>query len=689
MNFIKDLTNKLFELSYDYKFLNVWFRNISLNFTYPFLKSLLKFFDLKIILRNSILTNDFKAFGSDIDFSIIGKQDQHTVWIKLYSILRIFFIRLKEWEYYTDEENIIINKIRNSNYFDILNFIRLLRKIEILNKSNSSTFKKSATFKKIIKDTNNFTIPNILSTGEFDLKEVQHDNFYSHYLNLSIEDIKANFNFQSDKHLIHFLFILPDNLSTTNNLEILKLKIIVCLNEFVVVQNKLRITPNDEDLKNWSNKLFFFLYLNKNIKILNINLPNFLLNYEYKNFKKLEDRISNFCMAPWIHFHIMPNKNVIPCCDWPYKDNLGDVIDSSLFDVWNNKNFSNLRLKMLFGEPIENCSKCYKKDQLNHHSLRWMLTKNNFHHIKESIDSTDNSGRLNNFKMIYFDVRFSNICNFKCRGCSPELSSSWLSDYEILHDEKTGKSPYINIFPNDKLESQLIELIPTIEHAYFAGGEPLVMKEHYLFLEKFIEHKRTDIKLAYNTNLSTLRFKDKNIIEYWSHFSEISLGISIDDLKQRNEYFRKGTNWDELISNINWIKNNCPHIYIYINITISNITVSNLHNLYEYLIDNKIVQPEQINFNLVFNPEIYSIQTLPKLLKNRIKATFLDYIKTCENKYPHDLKKISAHFQYVLNHMMNEHKSRLFKEFLIETKKLDKIRNEKLTDFFPEFLPFY
>ena len=34
--------------------------------------------------------------------------------------------------------------------------------------------------------------------------------------------------------------------------------------------------------------------------------------------------------------------------------------------------------------------------------------------------------------MPYIDFRFSNLCNFKCRTCGPDLSSSWYEDHNKM-----------------------------------------------------------------------------------------------------------------------------------------------------------------------------------------------------------------------------------------------------------------
>ena len=47
-------------------------------------------------------------------------------------------------------------------------------------------------------------------------------------------------------------------------------------------------------------------------------------------------------------------------------------------------------------------------------------------YFDDVIATTDmNTGRIINFRMRYFDIRFSNICNFKCRTCGSAFSSKW------------------------------------------------------------------------------------------------------------------------------------------------------------------------------------------------------------------------------------------------------------------------
>ena len=41
---------------------------------------------------------------------------------------------------------------------------------------------------------------------------------------------------------------------------------------------------------------------------------------------------------------------------------------------------------------------------------------------------------------------------------------------------------------NESFIDEIIEILPSVDHIYFAGGEPLIMDEHYRILEEIQKH---------------------------------------------------------------------------------------------------------------------------------------------------------------------------------------------------------
>ena len=152
-----------------------------------------------------------------------------------------------------------------------------------------------------------------------------------------------------------------------------------------------------------------------------------------KNFDK------HFCMAPWVHMYIQTNGDVGSCCQ--LSNNLGSLREKTLEELWNIDENKEMRLSMLKGEEIPACSICYNNEKNGIKSLRNMMNER-FGHMIDITDGTEDDGAFKyNFK--YVDIRFSNLCNFKCRTCCHTLSSSFYEEGKQLR--KKYKDDYREI----------------------------------------------------------------------------------------------------------------------------------------------------------------------------------------------------------------------------------------------------
>ena len=83
--------------------------------------------------------------------------------------------------------------------------------------------------------------------------------------------------------------------------------------------------------------------------------------------------------------------------------------------------------RSLAGTETAACSRCYDVERHNTHTLRIHANETYAHH-QLTVDSTQLNGTVDKVNLVYLDVRFSNICNLKCRTCGPQLSSGWYDD---------------------------------------------------------------------------------------------------------------------------------------------------------------------------------------------------------------------------------------------------------------------
>ena len=133
-----------------------------------------------------------------------------------------------------------------------------------------------------------------------------------------------------------------------------------------------------------------------------------------------------FCMYPWIHLHAFPTGEAYPCCNTEMSETVGNTRYDTLDEIWNGAPMRDVRSKMLAGEKIKGCNRCYEQEESGFFSMRMSANKHFGHHI----GLTDNPEPP--MKMIYWDIRFSNLCNLRCRSCGHIFSSNWYDDQAKL-----------------------------------------------------------------------------------------------------------------------------------------------------------------------------------------------------------------------------------------------------------------
>jgi sulfatase maturation enzyme AslB (radical SAM superfamily) len=138
---------------------------------------------------------------------------------------------------------------------------------------------------------------------------------------------------------------------------------------------------------------------------------------------------------------------------------------------------------------------------------------------------------------------------------------------------------------------QLYEQIPNLKQLYFAGGEPLMIKEHKLFLEEIIRQGYADkITIRYNTNGLLV---DENIITLWSKFNSVRVGISIDAVGERNHYIRYPADWETLVKNLHRLDNTPNNIQVSIATAIQILNIKHLPDFAKWKIEQNF---KKINF---------------------------------------------------------------------------------------------
>ncbi len=391
-----------------------------------------------------------------------------------------------------------------------------------------------------------------------------------------------------------------------------------------------------------------------------------------------------FCLLPWTLLHIFTDGLSRPCCMWSGPP-LGNARSSSIDELWNSSDMKALRLDMMSGRPAAGCRKCYETELLGFQSMR---QRSNIdlarHRGRERLTAPD--GTLPLLPVPFLDIRFSNVCNLRCRTCSPAQSSAWADDARALGLPVEGEAVRKSYDDWDALWRQLqLVLEDGIEEISFVGGEPLIMEEHYRILDFLIARGRTDVRLSYTTNFSTLRFQGRDVIDLWSRFHNVQVIASLDGSGRRGEYLRKGLNWDAVVANREEMRRRCPDVAFMIAPTLSIFNALHLPDFYQEWVEKGYIDSNAFALNMLVSPAMYRIQVLPATLKARAlesyrrhQETFLDADGTAARDFAAAARLMEA-----------QDCSDLLPGFLAMTRRLDQLRGEDCREVFPELAALF
>ena len=335
---------------------------------------------------------------------------------------------------------------------------------------------------------------------------------------------------------------------------------------------------------------------------------------------------------------IFPDGKIRPCCQ------IAADYSKPLSEINNPDRFEDLKT----GQWPAACGTCQKNE---YHKLPSYRT------LFESKATTEPG-------IQFVDFRHSNQCNLKCRYCNPHFSNQWAK--ELNYPITLMQAP-VEQYYNKLLTAGLNDL-------YWCGGEPLIIKEHYDVLERLINHDLSkNIDLRYNTNLTTIKYKDKNLIDFWQKFKSVNLSVSLDAAGPEVNYIRSGSNWETISKNIDSIiehKKLMPHLRISIALTLSILNVWFLPALYEYAESKNI----PVNLSLLHGPDYLSLG-----------AIYSDGLKDQAKEILSQVRSYITDDQYneIINTMNADDNEYLFAHAIRHILLLDSIRNEKLFDLLP------
>ena len=391
--------------------------------------------------------------------------------------------------------------------------------------------------------------------------------------------------------------------------------------------------------------------------------------------KKLNDTV--YCVQLWNGAVIDTTGSGSICCEMSHILPNTDIRRNTLNDFQNHPDVIKIRNEMINGIEPSECNNCFSREKYGVYTLRNYLN-----------DNYDLIYPDHNFKFPIhvenLEIRYGDLCQLQCIMCHPVRSKKIKSVFDFIKINNTfiAKKQKNFLFYNSNIDTTWVEedavfekILNECQHlkrVFINGGEPLLAKTHNTFLKKLIEREYSkNILLIYSTNFLLIT---KEHLELWKEFKNVNISLSLDDLYDRNRFIRYPSNWDSIVAQLNFIKDNYEK---YPMIKFESIwrTINTLNFYYsiEFLEFFKNNYPFlKIRMRAIQDPHFLN----PKNIKRLIGEKLINY---CNNN---DFQYIVEDIKYLL---IENEDNNLFLDSLSYFKTIGEKHNMDMTIIFKEY----
>ena len=341
-----------------------------------------------------------------------------------------------------------------------------------------------------------------------------------------------------------------------------------------------------------------------------------------------------FCMAPFVHIQRNSYGEFNPCC--MFSERIYSDYDS-IQDAFNGKENQVLRQRMLNGEKISGCDKCYRDESLGKSSYR------------QRFNNRYDDKFIENPKIKELELALGNKCNYKCVDCNTKYSTSWYDDDILLnrtYNTFKGREVKNNVYDSDFDIMDLNEI-------KILGGEPFLDKR---YIDLFNKIDTENIDLFFVTNNSI--FPNEQWLEQLKRFKSINFNISIDGVYEMAEFVRYGTKFSKFEKNYKrWLDLNFENMRVIPHFVFHSLNVLNFDRTVDWLskIYNRDVEMilDYISYDFLSMPEMLNCSFLTDTCKQNIlssnsyfKKELTDFFETNIQNTNH-IEELQKYFSFL------------------------------------------
>ena len=405
--------------------------------------------------------------------------------------------------------------------------------------------------------------------------------------------------------------------------------------------------------------------------------PNSIMN-------RAKDKRSWFCHFPFTEMFTELDGSYKACC--LAEKSIENNVNNTTIKSWmeDSKYMNDLRKEMLNPEKYgtkainKHCIRCisdekrYGKSRRTHHMWKESSTKERWDAIERSIRMYEKTGvwafdeRILQIQLKSFGIE----CNLDCHMCNHDSSSmriDMMNKHNVYSEKMFGpmkktqwkiKLVEDNLNKIDKKDviEQITELAPYLNSIKIIGGEPLIMKRYFEFLEEIVKTGHAPhITIKFQTNLTKLGEGKHRFIDFIPHFKQISFTASIDGINQNAEYLRRRSDWKEIEENIKLLNSDRykGKAHIDVNSVITCFSVLRFDEVIKYCANNPDIR--SAGWLMIERPKSLRVNNLPKKLKDQLIPKYEGWPDIqAALRLPEELNN---DFQDTLNYMLKQDKA--------------------------------
>ena len=437
--------------------------------------------------------------------------------------------------------------------------------------------------------------------------------------------------------------------------------------------------------------------------------------------KKLDNLPEKFCYLAMQGYSTHGHGRTRPCCfsrvgtntfmpgvridniyEWQHH---GNSNANTIEEFINDPVIQDLRRDLLDDKIHEGCKGCFDLEDQGIRSFRQTWNDIYTDQIDSTLQHVSETGFLDPKAITYLDISLGNVCNLKCRSCNPWASHRWIEEGPTVPHTDWDETAYKIATASSKnpwfikafAEGFFDPVLPHVKVINFIGGEPLVVEEHYDWLEHIIEQGWSqNIELHYNTNATTI---PDRLLDIWDKFRGVVLSLSIDAIGDLAYYVRHPSKWrvvERNVAKLAEFSRTRTGVKVHTHVTLSMLNLHDLPNIlqwckdqydswyYEWDWGNHGYQNCLPHFNIVDHPRHLNMRNLPDAIKKDLtKMLDEQYNKFTNAKLP-DWEQWAVenikNLKNILNEPPNEGDWQIF---LDNTRASDKFRNLNIVDYIP------